>query len=148
LAPHTRNVIMFSQVPVLRLGETVNLREYVTWCVRTTGQLPRIAPDSRAPSRNHSSLAIEALAHDFSNVHLLRVEQPFFLTDGSVRYSEGRKFLYADDDHLSDAGTELVRGICTKAIAEATLRGNAGAKTRPVGLPKRTQPATPLAAKL
>jgi len=132
LAPHARNVIMFSQVPVLRLGETVNLREYVTWCVTTKGQLPRIAPDSRGPLRNHSAAAIGALAHDFPNVHLLRVDQPFFLADGSVRYSEGRKFLYADDDHLSDSGTELVRGICTRAIAEATLSGN-GAQRSPVG---------------
>lgn len=121
LAPHTRNVIMFSQVPVLRLGGTVNLREYATWRLRTTGKLPRIAPDSREPLRRYTSAAIGALAHEFPNVHLLRVEQPFYMPDGSVRYSAGRKFLYADDNHLSDAGTELVRGICTRAVAAATI---------------------------
>ena len=121
LEPHTRNIILFSQVPVLRLGGTVNLREYATWRLRTTGHLPSISPDSREPLRNSLSASIEALAHDFPSVHLLRVEQPFYRADGSVRYSDGRKFLYADDNHLSDTGAELVRGICTRAIAAATV---------------------------
>jgi hypothetical protein len=120
ITPHTRNVFLFSQVPVLRVGNTLNLREYVTWCVRMTGVLPRIAPDSRQRLRTYSAGAIAALAHDFPTVHLVRVEQLFSLADGGVRYSDGRNFLYADDNHLSDAGAELARGIFTRAIAGAT----------------------------
>jgi peptidoglycan/LPS O-acetylase OafA/YrhL len=120
LSPHSRNVILFSQVPVLRLGETENLREYVAWCLRTTGHLPKIAPDPLEPFRRTSIATIAALTHDFPNVHLLRVERPFYMDDGSVRFFAGRKFFYTDDDHLSEAGTEMVRGICTQAIAAAT----------------------------
>jgi peptidoglycan/LPS O-acetylase OafA/YrhL len=122
LSPHTRNVIVFSQVPVLRLGEHENLREYVTWSLRATGHLPKIAPDPLESFRKSSIATIGALTRDFPNVHMLRVERPFYMDDGSVRFSAGRDFLYADDDHLSEAGVQLVRGTCTQAIAAATER--------------------------
>jgi len=121
VAPHTRNVILFSQVPVLRLGEKVNLREFATWYLKTFGRLPKIVPDANEPTRKSSITTIEALTDDFPKVQLLRVDQQFYLEDGSVRFSSGRSFLYADDNHLSDAGAELVRAICTRAILATQL---------------------------
>ena len=55
------------------------------------------------------------------SVELLRVDEPFYNEDGSIRFAEGRRFLYADDDHLSDAGAERVRETWRRAIAAATL---------------------------
>lgn len=118
LAPHTQRLILFSQVPVMRLGNTLNLREYVTWHVRTTGRLPRIRPDEKEAFRQASLTVIGNLAQAFPNLRLLRVDQPFH-DNGSVRFAVGRDFLYADDDHLTDAGSELVREVCMKAIAAA-----------------------------
>jgi peptidoglycan/LPS O-acetylase OafA/YrhL len=120
IAPHAGNVIVFSQVPVLRLGESVNLREYVSWHLRTVGQFPQMAPDTKESIRQSSMAAIGDVARDFPNVRLLRVDQPFYTEDGSVSYSSGRSFLYADDDHLSEAGAEWVREICERAIVAAT----------------------------
>ena len=119
LAPHTRNIILFSQVPVLRIGEKVNLREFVTWYLKTFGRLPEITPDSNELTRKASITAIEDLKRDFPGVQLLRVDSPFYMEDGSVRFSSGRSFFYADNNHLSDAGAELVRTICTRAIVAA-----------------------------
>ncbi len=120
VAPHARNVIVFSQVPVLRLGGTVNLREYVTWYERKMGRFPKIAPDPQEPFRRSSIMTIESVARDFPNVQLLRVDQPFYLEDGSVRFSAGRSFLYVDHNHLSDAGAEVLREVCAQAIKAAT----------------------------
>jgi peptidoglycan/LPS O-acetylase OafA/YrhL len=128
LAPHARRVIVFSQVPALRVGETFNLREYVTWCIRRTGRLPAIWPDAEESFRKSSMAAIEAGARDFPNIRLLRVDPPFYASDGSVRFSAGRSFFYADEDHLTSAGAEVVREICTTALMEATGVGDGPAR--------------------
>jgi peptidoglycan/LPS O-acetylase OafA/YrhL len=117
LAPHTSTVILFSQVPVLRVGQTVNLREYVTWYQKKFGRLPAIMPDAHESFRKSTIVMFEALALEFPKVQLLRVDSPFYLDDGSIRFSSGRSFLYADNNHLSDAGTETLREICTRQIA-------------------------------
>src|ERR1019366_8821539 len=119
LAPHTGSVILFSQVPVLHLGESMNLREYVTWYLKKFGQLPTIAPDAKEPLRKSSITIMEAVAHDFPKVHLLRVDTLFYGDDDSVRYSTGRSFLYIDDNHLSEVGADLSRDMCRRAIIEA-----------------------------
>jgi len=122
LAPYTKHVIAFTQVPVLRLGEQENLREYMTWYFRKNGVLPRITEDPGKELRKSSIDVIESVARDFPVVEPLRVDEPFYNPDGSIRYWAGRKFLYVDDDHLSDAGTELVREPCARAIAMAVPR--------------------------
>jgi hypothetical protein len=76
------------------------------------------------PHEKSSLVTIGAVAHDFSNVHLLRADEPFYLEDGTVRYSAGRSFLYADDDHLSDAGAEVLRDLTTRAILAAVTGSN------------------------
>jgi peptidoglycan/LPS O-acetylase OafA/YrhL len=116
LAPHTRNIIVFSQVPALRPGQTVNLREFVTWYLRSSGRLPKITPDANEPIRKSSVATLEAVARDFPNVQVLRTDPPFYMEDGSVRFSSGRSFFYADDDHLSQAGAEQLRPLFTQAI--------------------------------
>ena len=116
LAPRAKHVILLSQVPVLRLGAHENLREYVTWWLRRTGSLPAIGADSQEPQRRAADATMAAVAREFPNLQVLRADQPFEKDDGSVRYSQGRKFFYADDNHLSDAGAEVVRDLCTRAI--------------------------------
>jgi peptidoglycan/LPS O-acetylase OafA/YrhL len=119
LSLHARNVICFSQVPVLRVGETSNLREYVVSKMNGDGSVPEMAADAKEPFRVSAKAAIESATSDFPKLHLLRADQPFYTDDGSVRYAAGRTFFYADDNHLSDAGAEQLRDICTRAIAAA-----------------------------
>jgi hypothetical protein len=56
-------------------------------------------------------------------VHVLRADLPFYNKDGSIRYAAGRTFFYADDNHLSDAGSELVRPLFQSAITESFSSG-------------------------
>ena len=119
LEPYTRRILLFSQVPVLRLGENVNLREFATWYLRRMGSLPLISPDPNEPIRRFTVAVMEEVVRDHPKVQLLRADLPFYLNDGSVRYSSGRSFLYADDDHLSEAGAELLREPLTRTIVDA-----------------------------
>ena len=116
LDPHTRSVFLLSQVPVLRVGENFNLREYVNWNFKAFGRLPTIMPDANEPVRKASIATLEAVARDFPKVHLLRADPQFYMEDGSVRFSSGRSFFYADDDHLSQAGAEQLRPLFTQTI--------------------------------
>jgi peptidoglycan/LPS O-acetylase OafA/YrhL len=119
LSPFTKHVILFSQAPVLRVGETNNLREFVVWKMKSAGSPPTMEPDTKEPFRRSTLATFENLTHEFPKLELLRADQLFYNADGSVRYLSGRSFLYADDDHLTDAGAELVRNLCTQAIATA-----------------------------
>jgi hypothetical protein len=92
LAPHTGMIILLSQVPVLKVDKNFNLREFVTWRLKHFGQLPRIEPDSNEPIRKSANITIENVARDFPKVHLLRVDPPFYMEDGSVRFSSGAQF--------------------------------------------------------
>ncbi|MBK8598364.1 MAG: acyltransferase family protein [Holophagales bacterium] len=127
-----RHVVLVGQPPVLEVGESVNLREFVSWTVSRQGSFPLIPQDSAAPRRSEIHSAMQALARVRPGVELLRVDDAFCLPDGTVRYAEGRKFFYADDDHLSQAGAEVVesrlaaaiaRGCRTKANETAPSRG-------------------------
>jgi hypothetical protein len=110
---------LFSQAPVLRVGESNNLREYVVWKMKSGGSPPSMEPDTKEPFRRSTLETFESLTHEFPKVELLRADEPFYNADGSVRYLSGRSFLYADDDHLTEAGAELVRDLCTQALATA-----------------------------
>ena len=119
IEPETRRVLLFSQVPVLRLGEEINLREFVVWRRNRSGNFPAIAPDAKEPFRRETIAALEAVAATDPKVRILRADRPFFLPDGTVRYASGRDFYYLDDDHLSSAGAEVLRAEVTQAIREA-----------------------------
>jgi hypothetical protein len=46
----------------------------------------------------------------------VRLDPLFYKEDGSIQYSSGRSFFYADDNHLSEAGAEQLRPIFTRAL--------------------------------
>jgi len=119
IEPYTRQVVLVSQVPVLRIGETLNLREYVTWYAGRAKSLPRILPNDDDDRRSANNRILESIAHDHPKVKLLRPDRLFLNQDGSVRYSSGRTFYYADDDHLAESGAALLRTPLTNALNEA-----------------------------
>lgn len=119
LTPH---VLWVSQVPVLTGGDDLNYREFVNWRTQPGQPLPSIAPNaSEAKRKQLLSIALNAAAA-FPRVRVLRPDLAFYQPDGSVRYADGRDFLYADDDHLSQAGANRVRSLFETAIIEATSR--------------------------
>jgi peptidoglycan/LPS O-acetylase OafA/YrhL len=117
---YARHVILFSQPPVLRVGEALNLRELVNWRYRALGAYPSIAPDANEPFRRSTIGTFAALAKDYPTLRVLRADAPFYLKDGTVRYCFGRSFFYVDDDHLSDDGSEQLHEACADALAAAT----------------------------
>ena len=119
VGPLVGRVIFVSQVPVHQGGDEVNLREIVTVRMGTSKSLPRLDPDLKEEFRRRVATRAESLAASFDNLRVLRADTPFYQDDGSIRYAAGRKFFYADDDHLSDAGTEVVRALFERAIIEA-----------------------------
>jgi len=118
-SPLAGRVIFVSQVPVHQGGDEVNLREIVTWRMNKTMRLPRLNPDSKDELRRQVTTRAESLVADFQNFHVLRADIPFYKEDGSIRYAAGRSFFYADDDHLSDAGCEVIHAMFERAIVEA-----------------------------
>ena len=119
VGPLVGRVIFVSQVPVHRVGDEVNLREVVTLRMDKTKSLPRLGPDLNDELRRQVATRAESLVSRFDKLRILRADIPFYQNDGSIRYAAGRSFFYADDDHLSDAGTEVVRALFERAIIEA-----------------------------
>ncbi len=118
VCPLAGRVIFVYQVPVLNVGEEINLREFVTWRMSTGKGLPHLDPDLNEPLRKYAVTQAEAARVDFPNLRVVRTDLPFYQEDGSIRYASGRSFFYADSNHLTDAGTEVVRGLFERAIAE------------------------------
>jgi peptidoglycan/LPS O-acetylase OafA/YrhL len=119
VSPVAGRIIFVSQVPVVRDGDQANLRELVTWHMKHNNSLPIFYPDSKEPLREQAVSIAEADTASFSNLRVLRVDLPFYKGDGSIRYESGRAFFYADGDHLSEMGAEVVRGLFRSAITEA-----------------------------
>jgi peptidoglycan/LPS O-acetylase OafA/YrhL len=117
VAPKVGHVILTAQPPVLDLGDATNPREFVTRNYRMHGSLPTIWPDSAETLRRKSTQVFDSLTQRFPNLQPLRTDKPFYNVDGSVRYADGRKFLYADADHLTDDGARLDRQIFFQTIA-------------------------------
>jgi hypothetical protein len=106
-------------VPVVRDAGQSNLREVVTWHVKHENSLPLFYPDRNEPLREQAVAIAEADTASFPNFRVLRADLPFYEGDGSIRYESGRAFFYADGDHLSEMGAEVVRGLFKNAITEA-----------------------------
>jgi len=119
VSPMVGRVLLVAQVPVLGGADLVNLREFVTWRMRAVKDLPQFDPDQEEPLRKQSVALAEAATKDFPNLHVLRADLPFYKEDGSVRYLSGRTFFYVDNNHLTSAGAEVVRGLFQCAIADA-----------------------------
>ena len=115
----SRSILLFNQIPVLEVGEELNLREYVSWKARHAGELPEIGRSSFEPNRVSANRVLEEVAHGSSAVRVLEVDEPFLGEGGTVRWHFGREFAYADDDHLSEAGAEKVHGLVSRAIDDA-----------------------------
>ena len=110
IAPCTDKIVFVAQVPVSRLGDSVNLREYASAHLRGD-RLPRMALDSHEKRRRAAVEAAADVAKQFDKFIILRPDERFYAADGSLKYADGSRFLYADDDHLTDQGAEYVRAI-------------------------------------
>lgn len=121
VCPLAGRVIFVTQVPILKVPMERNLRELVTARMISEKGLPRLDPDSKERIWKQSIVLAEAAKTDFPNLRILRADLPFIQRDGSIRYASGRSFFYADDNHLTDIGTEEVRFLFKKAITDDHL---------------------------
>ena len=117
LAPLAGRVAFLTQPPVLPTGDDLNLREFVTWRAGRDGALPALMPNDAEAARRAVVGRIAAAASSWPSIDVVDAAAPFYLGDGHVRYAEGRRFLYADDDHLTDAGADEVRGLLAPVIS-------------------------------
>jgi peptidoglycan/LPS O-acetylase OafA/YrhL len=119
-SPKVGRIVLFAQVPVLEFGDDVNAREFVTRSYARQGRFPTIPPDSHERFRRSSAELMESMSRQFPNVSVLRVDSLYYQSDHTVRYYDGRNFLYADADHLTDAGADSAHDLVFRAIANAT----------------------------
>lgn len=119
VSPLAGRVLFVAQVPVAKWGKEFNLRELMIWRMRSESDFPRLDPDRNERVRKQAVAVAEAVAADFHNLRVLRADLPFYREDGSIRWASERSFFYADGDHLTDAGAEVVRRLFQSAIAEA-----------------------------
>ncbi len=131
VGPWVGRVIFVAQVPVHQVGDEVNLREIVALRMDKSRSLPRLDPDPKDALRRQVAARAESLVAIFDNLRVLRADTPFYQSDGSIRYADGRSFFYADDDHLSDAGSEVVRALFERAIIEARSGRTSGEDRAP-----------------
>jgi peptidoglycan/LPS O-acetylase OafA/YrhL len=116
ISPMTERIFILSQVPVLRTGSLFNPREFVNWRFRHDGTWPRMLPDRNEQARQRILTITDRVALGRPKVRHLRMDPPFYELDGSVRWKQGSAFLYADADHLSQAGAELAAPILGFAL--------------------------------
>lgn len=112
-------VVLVTQPPVLSFGNTVNPREYVSWYQRFNEGLPKIFPDDAEPTRQRLAQMFETMVATDPRLLVVRADLPFLDSDGSVRYAVGRTFFYANGDHLSDDGADVLRPQFADAVAKA-----------------------------
>jgi peptidoglycan/LPS O-acetylase OafA/YrhL len=115
-APLDTNVVFIAQVPVHKVGELQNLREIVGMKLNVGKRLPILAPDERDRIRKDIASAAERLMDYYPSLLVIRPDRSFYINEGSIRYLDQRKFLYADDDHLSDDGSMFVKSTIKSAI--------------------------------
>ena len=135
LSPLAGRVLFVTQVPVTQWGKQFNLRESVTARMKNGNLLPRIDPDQYDPLRKQVVAIAEAATADFPTLRVLRADIPFYREDKSIRYESGRAFYYADNDHLTDIGSEVVHDLFQREIAEAHSGNSSQPKTLS-GIPK------------
>ncbi len=135
VSPLAGRVLFVAQVPVAKWGEEFNLREFMISRMRTESGLPRLDPDRNEHLRKQAVAVAEAVTADFHNLRVLRADLPFYQEDGSIRWASERSFFYADDDHLTDAGAEVVRRLFQRAIAEAHSAASPSRAPGPIGPP-------------
>jgi hypothetical protein len=102
-------VVFLPQVPALDVRDRVNLREFVSESIASGLGFPAIRPDAGGPSRALAEQIAARMASEGPGLEVINVKRAFTNPDGSVRYLNGRRFLYLDNDHLTEDGAELVR---------------------------------------
>ena len=122
LTPLTQRVLWVAQVPVIPGNNDTNLREWAAWRIAAGAGLPRVMPNGYEARRQRALAAAERARSSFPALQVLRADLPFYQADGSMRYVDGRRFLYADDNHLTEGGADEVRSMFTDAIASALKR--------------------------
>ena len=120
-APHVGRIVFVSQVPVISLDMNTNLREYVSFRSINGKGLPLLRVDTKEDLRKQAVAVVEDLSLGYSGLCILRADKHFYHEDGTVRYAEGRRFFYANIDHLTDIGAAEVRGEFEKVIREAVV---------------------------
>ncbi len=121
VSPLTKEVFFVAQIPIADTGgDGVNIRELMSWRMRQGDSVPRVFPDRNEQKRKQATGTAMAAMAEFPNLRVLRPDLAFYLEDSSIRWASRRTVYYTDDNHLSDAGAEIVRGIFEKAIAEQT----------------------------
>ncbi|MGV3660178.1 MAG: acyltransferase family protein [Prosthecobacter sp.] len=125
VTPLAGRVLWVTQPPVIQGGAQLNMRDLAISRMRSPGHLPRLEADALQKFRQYTVTVAETLAATFPNVSVLRADRLFDGGDGTARYAEGRAFYYADDDHLSDQGTEVARSLFHAALTEAHASANA-----------------------
>jgi peptidoglycan/LPS O-acetylase OafA/YrhL len=125
VSPFADRVILVTQVPSLRGGDHINLREMVSAKSHGTA-LPALKPNAKEKLRRDIASVAEAATAECTKLRVLRPDLSFYNEDGSIRYASGRTFFYVDDDHLSDAGSELVRSLFEKAMSDAQIVPSSG----------------------
>ena len=124
VTPLADRVLLVTQVPAMRGGDSVNLREVVLSQIKAKGTLPPMQPNNLESFRIQTAASIEAAADQFPNLTVVRADRLFYQSDRSVKYAEGRSFFYADDDHLADSGAERARPLFEAAIDQAHSRAS------------------------
>jgi peptidoglycan/LPS O-acetylase OafA/YrhL len=121
--PSVGQVLFMTQIPVTAQGEHVNLRTFTVWRMRPgEAGLPELWPDRNEGLRIAMRSQVEVLAASEPLLGVVPAHEPFYHPNGSVRYAEGRRFFYADDDHLTDVGAEQVRALLLPALRAAAGR--------------------------
>lgn len=123
VAPVASHVLFVAQVPVIPGSNDFNLRELAAWRLARGMGLPRFMPNAYEDRRHHAVDAAERERSAFPNLEILRADLPFYQPDGAIRYIEGRQFLYADDNHLAEAGAETLRAMFHAALAKGLSAG-------------------------
>ncbi|MFI5298403.1 MAG: acyltransferase family protein [Polyangiales bacterium] len=114
-----RDVVVLEQIPSLRIGESVNLREYANWFERSNGRWPTLGPDAMDGDRRAISAIMKEVSARTPHVHYVPLADAFLESATQVRWSRGRDFYYADDDHLSELGVAVVAERIESALATA-----------------------------
>ena len=119
VSPLAGRVLFVAQVPAAKWGEEFNLREFMIWRMKTVSDMPRLELGQNERLRKQAIVLAERATADFQNLRVLRADLPFLLENGTIRWASGRSFFYADEDHLTDVGAEVVRPLFESAISEA-----------------------------
>lgn len=119
LAAMHSHAIVLTQPPAMSVGDDVNLREFAAKALSRNLPPPPIRPDRNEAYRLATVRYLQFMAAKYPNMQLLRPDLLFYNPDKTVKYVSEHQFLYADDDHLTEAGAAMVGPLIEQAIIKA-----------------------------